>query len=204
MLRWRYEAFLPVMVKLLERLGLVHHLAPRVLQLTPNRILKYGANTTLAEARSMEIVAMHTSAPVPKIITAFKTKRGECYILMTRCPGVPLCNIFRDLNMKDQQDVLAQLRNILHEIRAITPPKPGHVGLTDYSAIDDERVHGSPCGPFSSVSDFHTAIRAGATAPSGYVEVDAMIELQDRRYYSVNFTHSDLSFRNILYQHGKI
>ena len=37
--------------------------------------------------------------------------------------------------------------------------------------------------------------------PSGY---DSMLALQDKKEYSVTFTHADLSFRNILYQDGKI
>jgi aminoglycoside phosphotransferase len=201
---WRYKTFLPLTVRILENLGLAQHLAPKVLRLAPNRILKYGINTTLAEARSIDLVATCTSIPVPKIIAAFKAKNGECYILMTRCPGVPLCNVFRNLEAKQQEDVLGQLHDIVDQIRAIKPLKPGHVGLTDYTAINDERVHESPCGPFESVSDFHKAIRTGATSPSGFDDVDAMIALQDERDYPITFTHSDLSFRNMLYQNGKI
>jgi hypothetical protein len=201
---WWYRTFLPMTVRVLERLGLARRLAPRVLRLTPNRIVKYGMNTTLAEAYSIELVAANTSVPVPKIITAFKANNGVCYILMTRCAGIPLCNAFRDLTAREQENVLDQLRDMLDQIRAIKPLKPGHVGLTDYTPIDDERVHESLCGPFDSVSDFHKAIRAGITSPSGFDDVDALIALQDARDYPISFTHSDLSFRNILYQHDKI
>ncbi|KAI9840181.1 MAG: hypothetical protein M1837_001853 [Sclerophora amabilis] len=197
-----YKSLLPPAVKILGRWR--PRLAPRVLMLTSNRILKYGLNTPLSEAHAIDFISRNTSLPVPRIITAFRSKNGECYILMTRCPGVPLCNVFGTLSPQEQSSVLSQLRGYIDELRAIVPPRPGHVGATDYGPIHDERVHELPCGPFDNVADFHKAIRGGCDYPTEHEELDRMIAVQDGRDYDVKFTHGDLAFRNVICNHGKI
>lgn len=135
---------------------------------------------------------------------AFELKSGNRYILMTRCSGVRLCNVFRTLSAKERGVVLLHLRGFIDELRVIVPPKPGHIGSTDYTPIHDEHVHSLPCGPFDSIADVHKAIRGGPDGPTGHDELDMMISTQDSRSYQVKFTHGDLAFRNILYEHGKI
>lgn len=197
-----YHILLPRAAKILRRWRTP--LAPRVLALTPNHILKYGYGTRLSEAHAMEYISRNTSVPVPRIISCFQSKGGNPYILMTRCPGIPLCNVFREFSLDEKKDVLAQLRGFMDELRALTPPKPGWVGSTDYTSIDDERVHSLPCGPFESVRDFHRSIRDAVESPSGIDELDQMISMQDGGEYQIKFTHGDLSFRNILCDRGKI
>ncbi|MCJ1255043.1 hypothetical protein MMC24_002859 [Lignoscripta atroalba] len=152
----------------------------------------------------MEFVSKNTAVPVPRIITAFQVKGGTCYILRTRCPGVPLCNVFGTLSMKERTNVLLQLRGFMDELRALKPPNPGQVGSTDYAPLHDDRIHNAPCGPFESVAQFHTFIRGGVEYPTGHEESDMMIRAQNCGSYSIKFTHGDLSFRNILYMNGKI
>lgn len=92
-----YQIVLPRLVRILRRWR--PQLAPRVLLLSPNHIVKYGPCMT-SEAYAMEFVSKNTTIPLPRIITAFPDKKGNCYILMTRCPGVPLCNAYLTMSME--------------------------------------------------------------------------------------------------------
>ncbi|KZF20617.1 kinase-like protein [Xylona heveae TC161] len=198
-----YRIILPQIVKLIRRRQ-GYHLAPRVLRLGRGRIIKYGSAAILAEAQALDYVSRNTSIPVPETITAFQSQEGITYILMKRCPGIPLCNAFSKLSVVEKQNILQQLRGYMNELRALKPPKPGQVGSACYGLLEDERIQTSPCGPFDSVADFHRALRGGITGPIGHEECDHMIAAQDRRDYEIKFTHGDLSFRNIIYNDGKI
>lgn len=196
-----YQFIIPYVVKLLGRYR--PRLAPRVLLLTPNLIVKYGSPNIYSEARAIEFIAQSTSVPVPQIITDF-VYDGIPYILMERCPGVPLLNIIPDMPLETRQRVFAKLREYMDEIRALTPPQPGKVGSADYGPLDDYRLHDSAIGPFENVVEFHKAIRRGFNYPTGHEECDQMILAQEKRPYTINFTHGDLSLRHIYYLDGKI
>ncbi|WEW60684.1 hypothetical protein PRK78_006171 [Emydomyces testavorans] len=198
-----HRAILPRAVKVLQHCR--PHLAPRVLLLTPNHIVKYGSSDSiLSEARAIQFVSQNTTVPVPKILAAFQTRSGNSYFLMEKCPGVPLCNVLPDLSPGEKRSVLLQLRRYMDELRALKPPRPGMVGSTDYSSLDDWRLHGSACGPFESVTDFHKAIRGGLEFPSGHEDCDNLITAQESRSYNINYTHGDLAFRHIYYLDGRV
>lgn len=193
---------LPPAIRLLGRYR--PHLAPRVLLLTRNLIVKYGSSQLVAEARAISFVSKNTAIPVPEIVTSFFSSAGHYYILMKRCPGVPLGTVFYTLSSTEKRNVLRQLRDYMNELRALKPPKPGWIGSTGYGPIEDGRVSSSPCGPFKDVSEFHKAIRGGAEGVTGHDECDKLIAAQNSRKHHVTFTHGDLSFRHVFYLDGRI
>lgn len=123
---------------------------------------------------------------------------------MKKCPGVPISDIFPHLSRDDRKRALLQLRLLMDELRALHPPRPGQVGSTEYGPFEDERIHGSACGPFDNVAEFHEAITGGYDYPTGHSECDEMIKAQNSRAYQIKFTHGVLSFRHIFYLDGKI
>ena len=86
---------------------------------------------------------------------------------MTRCPGVPLSEVFKDLSEKDKQAVISQLKGYIKELRELVPPEDGYVGTMNGTPFDDEQVFSKPTGPISSVEKFHLAIRDGVVR-AGY------------------------------------
>ncbi|KAI9924899.1 hypothetical protein ASPWEDRAFT_183404 [Aspergillus wentii DTO 134E9] len=198
-----YTAFLPRGLKLLRRIA--PHLNPNVLQISSQYILKPSdSSQALEEAHTIDFVSKHTTVPVPGIITAFQAKNGESFLLMKRCPGIPLGEFFFDLTYEEKQNVVHQLRCYMEQLRALDPPQPGKIGSTLYRPLNDFRIANTPQGPFDSVEDFHDFLRHGGQYPTGNRELDALIVAQDSRDYDINFTHGDFGLRHVFYHGGKI
>lgn len=181
-----------------------HSPAPRVLLLPFNLVLKFGRHVSLSEAHTLEFVSKNSQIPVPRVVTAFESKTGHRYILMSRIRGVPLSSVFNELTEEKQCNILRQLRNYISELRALHSPEPGYVGAVDLTPLHDERVHDGPLGPFDSIPEFHMALRRGIEEKSGHAELDNMIEMEKIQDYSCRMTHGDLSFRNIIVQGEKL
>ncbi|EEP82168.1 predicted protein [Uncinocarpus reesii 1704] len=197
-----YKLLVPPIVRLARRLR--PRLGPRVILLTPNLIVKYGAAEVYSEACAIDYISKNTSIPVPKLIAVFQTRDGTTYMLMARCPGVPLQGIIHQLTPTERQNAFAQLRGYVDELRALEPPQPGRVGSITYGPLEDDRILDGPCGPFENVSAFHRAMRLDAEIPSGHEECDTVISMQNRREYAIKCTHGDLSLRHVHYLDGKI
>ncbi|KAI9681638.1 MAG: hypothetical protein M1829_000837 [Trizodia sp. TS-e1964] len=178
--------------------------APGVLLLPFNIVLKFSRHASLSEAHTLEFVSKNTSIPVPRVITAFESKDGLRYILMTRIPGVPLSRVFGLLSEEKQRNIMHQLRGYIDELRAIRNAEPGYVGAVNQGPLHDERVYSGPFGPFNSVPEFHKALRLGIDGNSGHAILDNMIERENMREYSCRMTHGDFAFRNIIYQGEKV
>ncbi|KMP07333.1 hypothetical protein CIHG_00195 [Coccidioides immitis H538.4] len=197
-----YKLFLPRTVRILRRYR--PRLAPRVILITPNLIVKYGSTEVYSEACAIDFISKNTTIPVPKLVTVFQVRDGTTYILMTRCSGVPLQNVIRQLSQVEKQNALAQLRGYVDQLRALEPPQPGKVGSIAYGPLEDDRICDEPCGPFGGVAELHKAMRLKAELPSGHEECDKLITMQDRRDYDIKCTHGDLSLRHVHYLDGKI
>lgn len=179
-------------------------LAPRVILMTPNHILKYGSAEIYSEACAIDFVSKNTTIPVPNILQTIQARNGITYIIMTRCPGEPLQNVIRELSQAEKESVLAELKGYIDQLRAIKPPQPKRVESIKYGPLIEERISDKPCGPFENIGVFHRAMRLNAEIPSGHEECDKMIAAQDRREYDIRSTHGDLSLRHVYYLDGKI
>lgn len=194
------RACLPLAVRLLWRFR--PKLAPRVCRITPWHYLKCGPQARLAEAQAMIMISQRTSVPVPRVIAAFRNKKGVVYMLMTKCPGRTIAG--PGLTPEGLTALLKELGQYVRQIRALPPPRPGVVGTCVYTPMNDFRAMSGPHGPFDSVDAFHAAIRDNATIPTGHEVFDEVITLQSARSYDVKFTHGDLGLHNIIYDKGKI
>jgi aminoglycoside phosphotransferase len=83
--------------------------------------VKTGDKHGLAEASTMRWVARHTSIPVPRVICALEHKSGRTSIVMEAVAGRPLWETWDKRSPESKQRILAQLKCMVDEMRALPP-----------------------------------------------------------------------------------
>lgn len=100
--------------------------------------------------------------------------------------------------------ILAQLREMVDEMRTPPPPKDGRIANVDGGSLYDSRPPGNlgslgRFGPFNTVQDFHRYLRRNVDAhPNNPAEVNELISRHEGMSPLLRFTHGDLSSFNIL------
>ncbi|EPE31261.1 Protein kinase-like (PK-like) [Glarea lozoyensis ATCC 20868] len=148
----------------------------------------------------MQFISQHTSIPVPKVYCAF-THKGITYIVMEKIKGEMLGENWVKRSEASKVKILAQLRGMVKEMRAISPPQGQGVSNVDGGVIYDARLMSDSSfhGPFESIHNFHRYLRqAFEASPDHYPDVSELIALQDRSWPPAVMTHGDLSSLNIL------
>lgn len=181
-----------------------------VLFLPGSICIKYGDLVDLAEAAPMELVRQHTSVPVPEVYCSF-TYRGKTYIVMEKLKGHKLAIGFTERSEESQSRLLAQLRSMVDEIRAIQPQHGMSVASVDGGSLYDMRLPGlgvvypvrTPWrfGPFEDVKAFHLWLRQGLDQieDSNFSELNSLIAMHKNTDWGLPvFTHGDLSSLNVL------
>ncbi|KAF1345058.1 kinase-like domain-containing protein [Delphinella strobiligena] len=181
-----------------------------VLFLPRSICIKYGDLVDLAEAASMDLVRQHTSVPVPKIYCSF-THRGQTYIVMEKMKGHKLAIGFTERSEESKSRLLAQLRSMVDEIRAIQPQHGTRVASVDGGSLYDMRLPGlgvvypvrTPWrfGPFDDVKAFHLWLRQGIDKIDDRYTPDLknLIAMHQSKDWGLPvFTHGDLSSLNVL------
>lgn len=171
-----------------------------VLFLTKNMCVKYGRRVSLREASTIRFVAEKTSIPVPRIYCAFE-HRGRRYIVMERLHGKSIGIGWFKRSEESRAKILAQLKDMVDEMRRIKPPDGTGVAHIDGGSLYDERIFGPTLsfGPFDTVQDFHRHLRGGLEAsPRNMPEIKTLISQQEAIPPVTVFTHGDLSSLNIL------
>ncbi|KAK5937719.1 hypothetical protein PMZ80_009848 [Knufia obscura] len=170
-----------------------------IIRLTPTKCVKLGSYRDLAEARTMQFIAQHTSVPVPKVHCAF-TRKGQTYIVMQYVKGQMAATTWKTLSEESRTKVLRQLKKMVDEMRALHPTN-SHIANVDGGSLCDCRLPTSleRFGPFEDTQAFHAFLRQGLEqAPPDCPEVDDMIALHKREWGAPVFTHGDLSSLNII------
>ncbi|KAF7513309.1 hypothetical protein GJ744_009730 [Endocarpon pusillum] len=165
----------------------------RIHQDDSGAIRKRGsAFRTQGEAEAMIFVRKHTSIPVPKVV-GLQVHEDDSWILMERVPGSRLDCAWPSMPEKIRIITITQLKTYFEQLRSIHPPKPGWIGsCRDGPAYDHRLNNGFPCGPFTSVSDFHDFLVAPLKeSPRPELEAEYRKCLSDD--YNINFTHADIS-----------
>lgn len=197
-----YRSFVLLAVKLLKRWR-PHR--GKVLFISKGYCIKYGRAVSLSEAASMRFVSRLTSIPVPKIICAFE-HRGQTYLLMQRINGEMLATGWVNRSAASQATVLAELKELVREMREIPSSHCEGVANVDGGSLYDTRLPGpsSRFGPFTNVQDFHNYLRGGINShPGNSPEVTQLVEFHGVGWPLV-MTHADLSSQNILARGDKI
>jgi len=178
-----------------------------VLFLSKKLFVKCGTQVNLGEASAMQFVAKHTSIPVPRVYCAFKHK-NQSYIVMERIRGEPLADGWYGRSKESREKILAQLKNMIEEMRRIMPPDGIGVANVDGGPLYDLRLPGPSghFGPFRTIQDFHRHLRGGQEAhPKHLPEISELISKQNEFGSPPPvFTHGDLNSANILASGDKV
>jgi aminoglycoside phosphotransferase (APT) family kinase protein len=130
---------------------------------------------------------------------------GQAFIVMERIRGNSLARVWNKLFQESKDKILAQLAKFIKELRSLSHPQEVGIANVDGGSLHDGRilVRSPRLGPFKATQEFHLFLRGGLTREPGYdIEVDHMMELQDRPWPHPVFTHGDLSSLTILV-HGE-
>ncbi|KAF2007407.1 kinase-like protein [Amniculicola lignicola CBS 123094] len=177
-----------------------------VLFLSKKICVKYGSSVNLSEASSIQFVAKYTSVPVPRVYCAFANS-NRAYIVMERIHGDPVGLGWLKRSEESRIKILDQLKDMVGELRHITPPTGIGVAQVDGGPLYDPRLPGTSnhFGPFRTIQDFHKHLRGGLEAhPVHEPEISALISQQDKLQSASVFTHGDLSSLNVLASGDKI
>jgi serine/threonine protein kinase len=191
-----YRILVLVTIKLLKRWR-PHR--GNVLLISNGLCIKHGRLVSLSEAASMRFISHSTSIPVPKVVCAFE-RRGRTYLVMKRIDGDMLGAGWLKRSARSQVKILAQLREMIQEMRRISPAHCGGVSNIDGGSLFDCRLPGPSLrfGPFRNIQDFHSYLRGDINFhPGNDPNVNELITFH-RADWPLVFTHGDLSSLNIL------
>lgn len=107
--------------------------------ISKHKIVKSGIWVHLTEAATMKYIAENTSLPVPKVYCSFLHK-GRAYIVMERIQGVGFPTASKELSEESLQNIFAQLKEILQELRALQPPPDTGVESCVGGSLYDSRI----------------------------------------------------------------
>lgn len=163
--------------------------------------VKHGTSHQVRrEVEAIEFVHQHTSIPVPSVFEIHVNENDpspSSWFSMSAIPGYSLTDAWPILNAEARRATQTDLRNYLHELRAVPPPTPPYIGACHGGPAYDHRLNnGYPCGPFVSESDFNDFLVAPvARCPRKELVNHYRQELADD--HGVLFTHADLCGEHI-------
>jgi aminoglycoside phosphotransferase len=180
--------------------------------ISKHKIVKTGFRTHLTEGATLKYIAENTAIPVPRVYCSFLHK-NRAYVVMERIQGDELPKAMRTISKESLEGVFSQLRKILEELRALSPPGPGVESCVGGSLYDSRLPRGNPrFGPFKTIQDFHFWLRRDLKPEDlqdrerdqDVHDVLEMMNRQDGPWPPPVFTHGDLNPFNILVREGKV
>ncbi|KAI0542835.1 kinase-like protein [Xylaria digitata] len=176
-------------------------------------VVKTSPFVHLSEAATMAFVAAKTSIPVPRVYCSF-VYRNQAFITMERVQGEPLAEVWKSLSDTDREHVFQQLRGMIGELRALTPPSGMRVESCINGSLRDSRIPRSRprFGPFKTVQDFHLWLREDLRPEEhpdrkndqDWEEIKEMVAKQDGPWPPPVFTHGDLNPFNIFLRGSRV
>ncbi|MCJ1457070.1 hypothetical protein MMC28_007436 [Mycoblastus sanguinarius] len=179
----------------LQRLGNESH----YYRLTSGLCVKVG-NQADNETAVLQFIAANTGIPVPKVLYSFAQK-GRHYTVRSTIDGVPLWEVWHTLSDSSRRIILSQVKTYVQMMRSLGPEHPGAVSGLNSTPFHHPRLPASinGIGPFNSVSDFHSFLRAGVQhGPDLSPAINQVVAMHERKRYATCFTHGDLSCWNVL------
>ncbi|KAF1996124.1 phosphotransferase enzyme family protein-like protein [Amniculicola lignicola CBS 123094] len=176
-----------------------------VYKVDASTIVKTGDSVRLAEAEAMKLVHQKTTIPVPKVYNAYiDTATGHARIVMEFVQGDVLADVWDKFNGDQKQEVLAQLRGFLSQLREM---KGSLIGSVDGTACEDQLFSDEPgaYGPYQDEAAFNEGIVAALknTQTSGWVDTVSNMVLA-LKGHEIVMTHGDLCPRNVLVQGTRV
>lgn len=105
----------------------------KILEINASTILKVGPMVQIGEAEALCLLRKRTSVPVPEVFNAY-TIADIGFILMSKIPGIPLEQYWKDLAWDAKRSIVRQLAGFIREWRQIEGPL---FGTIDGGACED-------------------------------------------------------------------
>ena len=186
--------------ELTHAIRLAPETAPNVYKVDDKTVVKRGDATRLAEAAAMDLVRCKTSIPVPTVYNAYvdETDSEIGTIVMEFIEGNVLRDVWEDMNSRQKESIISQLKGFMEELRAI---KGSFIGSVDGTSCEDQ-LFTEPSGgygPYATESEFHEGIVQAMQHAQKNVFVDMVSDMvRAMPPHQIVLTHSDLAPRNIL------
>ncbi|KAJ5144332.1 hypothetical protein N7526_001840 [Penicillium atrosanguineum] len=132
----------------------------KILEINASTVLKVGPMAQMGEAEALCLLRKRTSVPVPEVFNAY-TIADIGFILMSKIPGIPLENCWKDLTLDAKSSIVQQLSGYIQKWRQIE-------GLV-FGSIDggpcedilfqhpwDAKPH--PYGPYATRKEFNQGV----------------------------------------------
>ncbi|KAL4956526.1 kinase-like protein [Aspergillus filifer] len=177
----------------------------QVYKVDPQTVVKLVEPPRLTEAETLRFVRANTSLPVPEVYDAYiddELERGV--IVMQYIDADALQDIWENMDVAEQDAIIAQLRGYMDELRAI---RGAFVGPIDRSACEDPlfTVELGSFGPYADEEAFHGGIvRAIEMVEEGPWARQVAGFVSALPKHDIVLTHADLTPRNILVREGKV
>lgn len=133
---------------------------------------------------------------------------------MERVQGSPLPDAWKTLSDTDRASILAQIQQMVRELRSLQPPLGAGVESSSGGSLRDSRIsHCRPrFGPFKTIQDFHLWLREelrpeehpDRTDDQDWKDIKDMVAKQDGPWPAPVFTHGDLNPFNIIVQGNRV
>jgi aminoglycoside phosphotransferase (APT) family kinase protein len=127
---------------------------------------------------------------------------------MERIQGQTLPEAWVTLSDSDCDEVYAQLKSFLQELRKLPPPSHNKIESCVGGSLRDSRIpHSRPrFGPFGTIQEFHLWLREelrpeehpDRKADEDWSDIKEMVKMQDGTWPRPVFTHGDLNPFNIM------
>ncbi|KAL1725270.1 kinase-like domain-containing protein [Schizophyllum commune] len=159
--------------------------------------IKATYRSSSTEAATLRFIKENTAIPVPSVLAHFSWWSVD-YLIMTRASGVPLDWVWSKLSDSQRQEIVAQLADVVTQMRALPPPDDNRICSVTGGPIRDSRAYTGPeCGPFSDEAHFNLQLRNGRPIEDFAQRFPALPSMHRRRH-SIVFTHGDIAPRNIM------
>lgn len=182
-----------------------------------SQVWQYNATTVIkrvdppsaasAEAASMRLARERTSVPVPRILKTIIPENDKEYgiIFMEYIQGESLESAWPSLQDEDKENVLAQLRDYMHQLHQV---EGEFIGSVDRSVCNDQlfanREH--DYGPYENEDAFRLGIGQSLRAcdANSFTQIAINMVNAMPKTERIVLTHGDFVPRNILVREGNV
>ncbi|KAI3325029.1 kinase-like domain-containing protein [Xylariaceae sp. AK1471] len=170
-------------------------------------VIKRIEPASSAEVAAMRLVHEKTSIPVPQVLKFVSRPDDDMAIIfMEYIDGEPLDQAWESCTDTEKQNIVAQLRGYLEELRQV---KGEFIGSVDRSVCNDQLFANreNEYGPYEDEDEFRAgmakSLRACDANPAFTEVVIGFVEAMPK-HDSIVLTHGDLVPRNVLVKEGNV
>lgn len=174
-------------------------ISPLTQRLPLGLYLKKHSRSQGNEPNVLKILEQHTSVPAPTLIDTFDDKESK-YMIMTVIRGQTLSDIFHRMSYPQRDQLAADLRGIVRQLRSIPNDTPYLFANTLGGPIIDHRLPDGKCNPCHTETEFNNhLIHKYVGNPT-----KDLVEHAHSRNHRSFLSHCDLNPTNILIEQGRL